>query len=360
MDRIERIESPRPHERTWAVTPVAQARPRAREREQQRRKRSSRPRRRRRATTTSRRASSTSKPDRVDGPPMLPRRAELIARHGAWTAHNIDLGGGVWTIGPGLAGASEQQPPAGPSDGRRRRPRPVSAVSASSTSPASRGSTPSSSRGAARPSSPSRRASRTSRRSASRATRSASATGSRSSTATCATRRADRLGTFDVVLCLGILYHLEAPDALALLRAAARWPRGGDRRDADRAQRRDHRRGPQRPRLRRAARRAVGLGRQHVVVLVHAAVAAQRARRRGVHLGQRGPQPAGARARRLPRPRPAARAQGRAGRPARRPAALARAASSATSTRRRAAVTRSPSASRSRLRHPLASVFSKS
>ena len=38
MDRIERIESPRPHERTWAVTPLRD-RDEQREREQQRRKR---------------------------------------------------------------------------------------------------------------------------------------------------------------------------------------------------------------------------------------------------------------------------------------------------------------------------------
>ena len=37
MDRIERIESPRPHERTWAVTP-ARDRDAERDREQQRRR----------------------------------------------------------------------------------------------------------------------------------------------------------------------------------------------------------------------------------------------------------------------------------------------------------------------------------
>jgi hypothetical protein len=37
MDRIERIDSPRPHERTWAVTPLRD-REQQREREQQRRK----------------------------------------------------------------------------------------------------------------------------------------------------------------------------------------------------------------------------------------------------------------------------------------------------------------------------------
>jgi hypothetical protein len=38
MDRIERIESPRPHERTWAVTPLRDRKQQEREREQQRRK----------------------------------------------------------------------------------------------------------------------------------------------------------------------------------------------------------------------------------------------------------------------------------------------------------------------------------
>lgn len=37
MDRIERIESPRPHERTWEVTPLRDREER-REREQKRRK----------------------------------------------------------------------------------------------------------------------------------------------------------------------------------------------------------------------------------------------------------------------------------------------------------------------------------
>ena len=37
MDRIERIDSPRPHERTWAVTP-ARERDAEREREERRRK----------------------------------------------------------------------------------------------------------------------------------------------------------------------------------------------------------------------------------------------------------------------------------------------------------------------------------
>lgn len=36
MDRIERIDSPRPHERTWAVTPVRKRDP-EREREERRR-----------------------------------------------------------------------------------------------------------------------------------------------------------------------------------------------------------------------------------------------------------------------------------------------------------------------------------
>ena len=42
MDRIERIESPRPHERTWAVTPLRD-RDEQREREQQRRRRAQPP-----------------------------------------------------------------------------------------------------------------------------------------------------------------------------------------------------------------------------------------------------------------------------------------------------------------------------
>jgi hypothetical protein len=42
MDRIERIESPQPHERTWAVTPVRKRDPEA-EREQQRRKQRQQP-----------------------------------------------------------------------------------------------------------------------------------------------------------------------------------------------------------------------------------------------------------------------------------------------------------------------------
>ena len=42
MDRIERIESPQPHERTWAVTPVRKRDPEA-EREQRRRKQQPRP-----------------------------------------------------------------------------------------------------------------------------------------------------------------------------------------------------------------------------------------------------------------------------------------------------------------------------
>ena len=42
MDRIERIASPQPHERTWAVTPVRKRDPEA-EREQRRREQQRKP-----------------------------------------------------------------------------------------------------------------------------------------------------------------------------------------------------------------------------------------------------------------------------------------------------------------------------
>lgn len=37
------------------------------------------------------------------------RRAELIREHGPWTAHNIDLGDGVFTIGPQADGMAEER-----------------------------------------------------------------------------------------------------------------------------------------------------------------------------------------------------------------------------------------------------------
>ena len=148
---------------------------------------------------------------------LAKRRADLIARHGAWTAHNVDLGGGVWTIGPGLTGASERNlrrvlqtvgDLGGDLAGLRvldlacleglyavelaRRGASVVAVEA-----------------------------REPHVEKVRFARDAHGLGDRLEVVHGDVRDAgaERFGTFDVVLCLGILYHLEAPDALALLRA---------------------------------------------------------------------------------------------------------------------------------------------
>ena len=149
---------------------------------------------------------------------LAARRADLIARHGAWTAHNIDLGGGVWTIGPGLVGASERNlrrvlqtvadVTGGSLDGLRvldlacleglyavelaRRGARVVAVEARAPHVAKV-----------------------------ELARDALGLGDRLEVVHGDVRdaTADRLGTFDVVLCLGILYHLEAADAVGLLRA---------------------------------------------------------------------------------------------------------------------------------------------
>lgn len=148
---------------------------------------------------------------------LAARRAELIARHGPWTAHNIDLGGGVWTIGDGLAGASERN--------LRRVLQTVSDLSGDLASirvldlACLEGLY----------------AVELARRGASvvavearephvekvRFARDALGLGDRLEIVHGDVRDAtlDALGSFDVVLCLGILYHLEAADALGLLRS---------------------------------------------------------------------------------------------------------------------------------------------
>lgn len=168
-------------------------------------------------------------------PDLAARHAAVVARHGAWTAHNIHLGEGVWTIGPGLAGASERN--------LRRVVQTVADVVAT-TSPAPAGSSPGDAgRGrfaglrvldlacleglygvelARQGASVVAVEAREPHVEKVRFARDALGLGDRLEVVHGDVREAtaERHGRFDVVLCLGILYHLEAADAVALLRAA--------------------------------------------------------------------------------------------------------------------------------------------
>ena len=165
---------------------------------------------------------------------LVARRAGLIARHGAWTAHNIDLGDGVWTIGPGLVGASEKNlvrvlttiagltagPSARPAGSRERgaAPNPFADLRVLdlacleglyAVELARRGAHVV----AVEAREPHVEKVRFARDALGLEDRLEVVHGDvRDATAA-------KLGSFDVVLCLGILYHLEAGDALALLRA---------------------------------------------------------------------------------------------------------------------------------------------
>ncbi|HSJ18537.1 MAG TPA: class I SAM-dependent methyltransferase [Solirubrobacterales bacterium] len=48
--------------------------------------------------------------ERADGEELAPRRRELIARSGPWQHHNIDLGGGVYTMGDDAPGQQVRLP----------------------------------------------------------------------------------------------------------------------------------------------------------------------------------------------------------------------------------------------------------
>lgn len=144
------------------------------------------------------------------------RRAEIIREHGPWTSNNLDLGGGVYTIGPATDAMAEQ-----------RIARIVQAVSDAAPKPLSdlRVLDLACYEGGFGIAFAQRGAevlgieTRTEHVVKSRFAASALDLDNISfEQADVRELSRDRYGGFDAVLCLGILYHLDAPDCFDLLR----------------------------------------------------------------------------------------------------------------------------------------------